>query len=59
MLNEEQGWTYRRVLSCQFTVYALVADDIAVEEGLKVVVAVVWNLGWIEDGINVGHRTVL
>lgn len=34
----------------------MLADDVAVEKGLEVVVAVVGNLGGIEDGIDIGHR---
>lgn len=47
MLDEEQGGAHGLRL--------IQADDVAVEEGLKVVVAVVGNLGRVEDGVDVGH----
>ena len=47
MLDEKHGWTYG--------LGSFLADDVAVEEGLEVIVAVIGNLGWIENGINVGQ----
>jgi hypothetical protein len=49
MLDEEQQWTHGFCM--------MLADDMAVEEGLKVVVAVVGNLRGVEDGIDVWHGT--
>ena len=47
MLDEQQGG--RDGLA------ALAADDVGIEDGLQVVVAVVVNLRGVEDGIHVGH----
>ena len=49
MLDEEQG---RRD-----GLLPMLADYVAVEEGLEVVVAVVGDLGGVEDGIDVGQGT--
>ena len=49
MLDDEQQRTHGFRM--------MLADDMAVEEGLKVVVAVVGNLRGVEDGIDVWHGT--
>ena len=49
MLDEEQRWRDGLRL--------MLADDMAVEEGLEIIVTVVGNLGGIEDGLGVGHGT--
>ena len=49
MLDEEQRWRDGLRL--------MLADDMAVEEGLEIVDTVVGNLGGIEDSLNVGHGT--
>ena len=46
MLDEEQGRGYRLT--------GLLAHDVAVDEGLQVVVAVVFDAGGVEDGLYVG-----
>ena len=57
MLDEKQSRTHGRVYRWQFKLCSLLPNDVTIEEGLEVVIAVVGNLGGIEDGINIGHRT--
>ena len=45
MLDEEQRWRYG--------LRPMLADDMAVEEGLEIIVTVVGNLGGIEDSLDV------
>ena len=47
MLDEKQRRAY--------WLFPFLADDVAVEEGLEVIIAVVGNLGWVEDCIDVRH----
>ena len=49
MLDEKQSRTHR--LSMFLT------NDVTIEESLEVIVAVVGNLGGIEDSVDIGHRT--
>ena len=35
----------------------LLTNDVAVEESLEVIIAVVGNLGGVEDGVDIGHGT--
>ena len=47
MLDEEQGGGDGAMRA--------LGDDVAVEEGLEVIVAVIGDVGWIEDGSDVGQ----
>ena len=49
MLDEKQSRTHRLGM--------FLTNDITVEEGLEVIIAVVGNLGGVEDSIDIGHRT--
>ena len=57
MLDEKQSRTHGRVYRWQFKLCSLLPNDVTIEEGLEVVIAVVGDLGGIEDGIDIGHRT--
>ena len=49
MLDEKQSRTHRLGM--------FLTNDVTVEESLEVIIAVVGNLGGVEDSIDIGHRT--
>ena len=58
MLDEKQRRAYLVIRTVHFQLSTLhrLADDITVEEGLEVVVAMVFQTLWVEDGIDISER---